>query len=416
MDAGHGRRTVPNRRRLLLVGLVLVVVLICAGGGYVVTAALPVTNAVVEESMPSSTGAPTLAWPSYGAGAIAALDIDGPEEGGLLARYGSREAIPTGSIAKVVTALLILAVKPIPAGSDGEMITFTDADVGYYLAARAGGESVAPVTVGLRLTQRQALTAMMLPSANNYAKSLALWSYGSEEAFLVAARTWLTNHGFTRTVLADTSGLSPATVSTTAEIVRLGKLLLANPVLAPIVALPSAVLPTIGKLENTNSLLGRLGIDGIKSGTTDSAGSCLLFSLTTTVEGRPTTIVGVVTGASARAQLMADILTLIPSVEAGFHTVQLTTVGQRYGSYTSVWGQSVAAETMEARSLVAWGAVSRTTTVTLDAVRTVTDGQRVGTVTVSVNGAAYELPLVTDGALEEPGVGWRITHLAALGG
>lgn len=393
--------------------------LLSGGGAYAANAAtteLPVAIAVVDTPAPTQLEAPAVDWPSYGSGAIAAVGVQGPEEGGLLARYGSQDPVPTGSIAKVVTALVVLAAKPIADGTDGETITFTSADVQYYNDTLAENGSNAPVSAGLQLTERQALTVLMLPSANNYAKSLAIWAYGSEEAYLAAARAWLDSQGLTRTVVTDTSGLSPDTVSTTLEMVRLGELLIADPVLAPIVAMPTADVPGVGVLENTNSLLGRSGVDGIKTGTTDEAGSCLLFALDTTVEGEPMTLVGVVVGARTHPQLAADVLTLVPTVEDGFHSVPLTTQGQDFGSYTSAWGESAVAETPEARSVLVWGPVTTSTTVTLDEREVVGDGEQVGTAVVDVNGTTYDLPLVADGDIEDPGFGWRLSHPVELFG
>ncbi|NQX17881.1 D-alanyl-D-alanine carboxypeptidase [Rathayibacter sp. VKM Ac-2857] len=412
----------PRRRRprpLAVIGVVLAAVLVSASGAYAANAAgaeLPVATAVVQETPPTVIDAPAVAWPSYGAGAISAVGVQGPAAGGMLASYGSTGQLPIGSIAKVVTALVVLSAKPIAEGTDGETIAFTSTDVGYYNDSVAENGSVAPVSAGLELTEREALTVLMLPSANNYAKSLAVWAFGSEEGYLAAARTWLDERGLTGTVVADTSGLSPATVSTTLEMVVLGELLIGDPVLAPIVAMPSAVIPGVGTVENTNTLLGQAGVDGIKTGTTDEAGACLLFSLDATVEGRPVTMVGVVVGARTHPQLAADVLTLIPTVEAGFRTVTLTEEGQDFGSYTSAWGESAVAESGEAQSLLVWGATTVTTSVSLDPVEVVADGQEVGTVNVDVNGQAYPVPLVADGTIEDPGFGWRVTNPGELFG
>lgn len=409
----------PRRRPAAIAGLVLAAVLVSGGGAYAAntaTAELPAASAVVAAPPGTAIDAPVLDWPAYGSGAVAAIGVEGAEEDGLLARYGSEDPVPTGSIAKVVTALVVLDAKPIAEGTEGATITFTSADVGYYAETIAENGSNAPVSAGLELTQREALTALMLPSANNYAKSLAVWAFGSEEAYLAAARTWLDEQGLARTVVTDTSGLDPETVSTTGEMVRLGELLLADPVLAPIVSMPSAVIPGVGEVENTNTLIGRAGIDGVKTGTTDEAGSCLLFSLDTTVDGQPVTLVGVVVGAQTHAQLAADVLALVPTVESGFHTVALTAEGQDFGTLTSAWGESALAETAEGRSVLVWGGVTTTTTVSLDPIETVDDGEQVGTVTVDVAGTPYEVPLVADGAIEDPGFGWRLGHPAELFG
>lgn len=403
------------RRRRIVAAVVAVLLLgsLVGGGGYAAAAAshaLPLAATVVDAPAPAAVEAPVLAWPGYGAGAVGAVGVDGALDQGALARYGSEDALPIGSIAKVVTALLVLDAKPIPAGEDGPTITFGPDDVRYYNESVAENGSVASVSDGLELSEKQALTTMLVPSANNYATSLAVWAYGSMDAFSAAARTWLDARGLTRTSMADASGLSPDTVSTTTEMVALGELLVADPVLAEIVALKTVTIPGVGTLKNTNTLLGDQGIDGIKTGTTDEAGACLLFSLDVTVDGGPVTIVGAVVGAGTHPQLASDILALLPSVEAGFHTVSLTTAGTDYADFESVWGQPADAVSTEDASVSVWGAVSASTNVVLDPLSTVEDGEPVGTAIVTVNGVEHDVPLVAEGTIVDPGFGWRLTH------
>jgi len=53
----------------------------------------------------------------------------------------------------------------------------------------------------------------------------------------------------------------------------------------------------VGIIQNTNQLLGTDGVLGIKTGTTDEAGSCLLFAARYACRGRAkVTIVGVIMG------------------------------------------------------------------------------------------------------------------------
>ncbi len=137
---------------------------------------------------------------------------------------------------------------------------------------------------------------MLLPSANNYAISLANWAFGSQDAFVTAATSWLQAHGLSDTHLVEPSGLSPQNVSTPANLVTIGQIALANPVLASIVSLTSADIPGVGTLTNTNTLLGSLGINGVKTGTTGEAGYCLLFSSNFTVGTQQVTVVGVLLG------------------------------------------------------------------------------------------------------------------------
>jgi serine-type D-Ala-D-Ala carboxypeptidase (penicillin-binding protein 5/6) len=67
-------------------------------------------------------------------------------------------------------------------GVGGPQITVTPADVAVYRADAAAGQSVVAVRAGERLTERQALEGLLLPSGNNVATLLA--RSGSERAFV----------------------------------------------------------------------------------------------------------------------------------------------------------------------------------------------------------------------------------------
>ena len=71
------------------------------------------------------------------------------------------------------SAYLVLRDHPLRAGEDGPTLTLTLADVADTVRRRAQGESVVSVAAGERLTERQALQALLLPSANNVAEILA---------------------------------------------------------------------------------------------------------------------------------------------------------------------------------------------------------------------------------------------------
>ena len=172
-----------------------------------------------------------LALPGFGTYAVGAVGFDG-----LLAAGNEQAPMATASITKVITALVVLEEHPIAPGEGGPEITYTDADVAIYWDMIAQNGSVAPVQAGATLTLRESLEAMLLPSGNNYAISIANWGFGSVDAFLERARTWLDARGLANTRIADSSGLSLDNVSTAAELVRLGELALENPVLAEIVA------------------------------------------------------------------------------------------------------------------------------------------------------------------------------------
>ena len=406
------RRVLLRRRRLAVFTILLVVL---GGIGYVgATNLAPVPTSDAALVQPSALTQPVAApiWPTFGESAIGAVGFPG-----VLASSGQQDTVPIASITKMVTALVILDAKPLGAGESGPDITFTDADVDIYYDVIAENGSAAPVVSGMVLTQREAFEAMLLPSANNYAASLAVWAYGSKDNYLAAANTWLADNALTQTTVADTSGLSSSSVSSPADLVEIGKLVVGHPALAEIVAMPSAVLPVIGTVTNTNKLLGQGGVDGIKTGTTDVAGACLLFSTDFTVGTSTITLVGVVLGGDTHSELNSAIATLIGSVQPGFHDVVLAAEGDLFGSYTTPWGAVSDIVAEREASVVVWSDSPITVAATAAEVQLGRAGDEVGEVSFTIGTATpstVTVPLELGSSLTDPGPAWRMGHPAEL--
>ena len=181
----------------------------------------------------------------------------------------SQHPAAIASIAKVMTAYLVLRDHPLRLGEDGPTITLTDADVADTDRRREQEESVVSIAAGEQLTEREALQALLLPSANNIAAVLARWDAGSQERFVARMNSAARSLGMTHTRYTDPSGYDEATVSTAADQVRLVDRAMRLPVFASIVATPSATLPVAGTVHNTNTLLGHDGFVGVKTGSTD---------------------------------------------------------------------------------------------------------------------------------------------------
>jgi D-alanyl-D-alanine carboxypeptidase (penicillin-binding protein 5/6) len=399
------RRQVFHRRRIAFFGGLAVLIVAIA---YLTSTGLaPVSASAAALTTPAALTQPavTPVWPAGGAGAIGAVGYDG-----VLAASGDQDSMPIASITKMVTALVILQAKPLTGSDAGPTITFTDDDVDIYYDAIAENGSVAPVVSGMVLTQREAFETMLLPSANNYSVSLAVWAFGSVDAYLAAAAEFLTANGLTGTSVADTSGISAESVSSPADLVAIGKLVVANPVLAEIVAMPTASIPTVGTVVNTNKLLGVDGVDGIKTGTTDEAGACLLFAVDVPVGDSSVTVVGVVLGGDTHPELNQTVLSLIDSVTPGFRQVNLVEAGAPFGTYTTPWGQSGQAVADTAASAVVWSDTPIDTAVDIEPVRLAEKGDRVGSIDVTVGTQVIEVPLVLDETITDPGPFWRWTH------
>src|SRR5579859_4279024 len=83
-----------------------------------------------------------------------------------------------------MTALVVLTDKKLAVGDAGPSITITDVDVQAYESDYAQKQSVVKVVAGEQLTEMQALEAMLIPSGNNIAETLARWDAGSVAAFV----------------------------------------------------------------------------------------------------------------------------------------------------------------------------------------------------------------------------------------
>jgi D-alanyl-D-alanine carboxypeptidase (penicillin-binding protein 5/6) len=353
--------------------------------------------------------AAALAWPAYGESAVGAVGYPG-----VLATSGSRDARPIASISKIITSLVVLEAKPLANDEAGPTIRFTSADaalVGTY--QRMNGET-APMTAGASMSERELMSVALVVSANNYAAVLADWAYGSRAAFVAAATAWLAAHGLAHTTMLEPTGLNPGNRSTADDLVALGKLALANPVIAGIVSTPSLTVPGIGTIANSNKLLGHDGVDGIKTGTLTGSGACLLFAAEYSIGGKKITVVGAVLGGVDHAALDVDVRSLLRSVKAGFHDVALTSRGEAFATYSTPWKQEARAVATTAASIVVWGDPAIASAVAAKSIRLSAKGAPVGEVTFTVDDQKISVPLALDHGIQDPGAWWRLTNPMTL--
>jgi D-alanyl-D-alanine carboxypeptidase (penicillin-binding protein 5/6) len=255
---------------------------------------------LTSSSSPAASPLPSTVWPVYGQAAV--------QVGPSRIHVGpNQHAAAIASIAKVMTAYLVLRDHPLRVGQDGPTITLTDVDVADTDRRHRRQESVVSVAAGEQLTERQALQALLLPSANNIAAALARWDAGSADRFVARMNATARSLGMTRTRYTDPSGYDDATVSTAADQVRIVDRAMRVPVFASIVATPSATLPVAGTVHNTNTLLGHNGFVGVKTGSDDAAGGCFAFRAIRWIDGKRTTITGVVLGQPGHDRIAAGL-------------------------------------------------------------------------------------------------------------
>lgn len=333
-------------------------------------------------------------WPGSGGAAIGAVGS------GVLATHNADKVMPTASIAKVILVLAVLKEKPLAPGETGPTLTITDKDVALYTKDLAQNGSVVPVNEGEKLTEYQLLQALMLPSGNNIASTLAIWAFGSEQSYISYATKMLHDMGLSKTHLDDVSGYSPQTVSTPRELVVIGEAAIQNKVLASIVAQKQATLPVAGPVSNVNADLGQRDINGIKTGNTDQAGGCLLFSATRQVNGKDVTLVGAI-------QSLPDLESALESapdlVDNGYlNFVYASGVPKNVGTMTAPWAEPVNIVAKSDISQIVWSGTKVN--------RTVSAQPGLSGVVGSASVGDKKTDLQLESTIQPPSAWWRLTH------
>jgi len=372
--------------------------------------AVAATSALhAQDTVPGAI--PKIPWPSGGSAVVGAAGL------GLIATSGNERPISAASLTKVMTALVILTDKPLKKDETGPTITITDTDVQSYQTDQANKESVVAVQAGEQLTEFQLLEGLLIPSANNFAETLARWDTGSIDAFVIAMNKRASDLHLTQTTFADTSGASPKTVSTPSDLMRLGMEAMKQEVFAEIVGMAQADLPIAGRVYNVDGVLGQSGIIGIKTGSGLAEGANFLFAADASIDGQSVRLFGCVMGLPTLARAFAAAKSLIASMQANLHVRRIIAKKQAVATYATPWGgQSDLLSTVDV-DLVEWpGMIVRQR---LDAPALVVDkpiapGTREGTEHVVLGDYTLDVELVTASPMYPPGRAWRLTRVNFL--
>jgi len=401
-------------------------VLLVAGlfGGFTVgfTRVPPATVRVVLAGSQLVAGRPVvLPWGGRGQGALVAAGV------GSFSATGGQVPVPIASVAKLMTALVVLAEHPLPAGAPGPSLLLTAQDAMDYQRRLATGQSLLAVSAGERLSERQALEGLLLPSADNIADVLARWD-GPPGRFLAKMNAMARAAGATQTRYTDPSGLDPATVSTAADQVRVAGLALRSPVLMEIVGERAAVLPVAGVVRNYNTLLGgSTGVIGLKTGSTRAAGGCLVFAARRSVASRQVVFIGALLGHDVGRAPLTALRSALILVQAVLGQAQAQVVGAPVlptglpvASISTAWGPRTTVQVQDPpAALMLSGAQIRATTRVRCPQPPLGAGTACGLVTVVVGDSlsdtsTYHVRATTSGGLRTPGWGWRLRDALGL--
>ena len=372
----------------------------------------PIPAVAAVQAVPVQTripGAPpALPWPRTGSAAVAVSGL------GIVAGSGNEQPTATASVAKVMTALIVLADKPLKPDEAGPTLSVAAADVADYQAKKAAGESVVPVAAGEQLTELEALQGLLIPSGNNLADLLARWDAGDIPTFIARMNARAKTMGLNRTTFQDTHGADPKTVSTPSDLVRLGMAAMQDPVFSSIVAMQQATLPVAGVVYNVDYVLGQSGIIGIKTGSGGDLGANFLFAATGSAAGHPVTLYGCVMGQATLDDAFNASKALLAAMPAGLKVDRVVAKNQAIGRYTTPWGSSSDVLATQDVDLVEWPGMvirQRLDAPALTVKQPLAAGSAAGSEHILLGDYAIDVPAVTAGPLHQPGSAWRLTRL-----
>ncbi|MER5909585.1 D-alanyl-D-alanine carboxypeptidase [Streptomyces sp. NPDC001982] len=371
----------------------------------------PALDLTAQDSYTFDGGKVDIPWPSQGQ---AALDVQGI---GSFGSNGDQKPVPIASVAKVMTAYIILRGHPLKSGADGPKIKI---DQVAQDQSRAGQESTVDVTAGDSITQREALESILIASANNVARLLARWDAGSEKAFVAKMNATAKDLGMTNTTYTDPSGLTNSTVSTAVDQVKLAKAAMEKPAFREVAAMMSYDDYKGVNHSNWNQLVGHNDVVGIKTGTTTSALGNLVFAAKKEVGGETRTIVGAVlrqtAGGPENTILSAALYggdQLIRAAQGALRSATIIKKGAVVGYVDDGLGGRTPVVAAKDVTAAGWAGLKVKLSFTSDAVpHTAKAGTKVGTLTVGDgSGGAVAVPVALQKDLAEPGFTDKLTRL-----
>ncbi|MET9098371.1 D-alanyl-D-alanine carboxypeptidase [Streptomyces antibioticus] len=402
-------RTLGRRIKIWtpLVVLLLVVFAIAQAVRPLPATALELT---AKDSYTFEGGKLGLPWPKEGQGA---MDVNGI---GTMDTFGDQKPVAIGSVAKAMTAYVVLKDHPLKSGEEGPAIPVdatAEKEGGYD---KDGESTLNTVKEGDTLTERQALSAIMIPSANNIARLLARWDAGTEAEFIRKMNDTAKELGMTNTTYTDASGLKETTVSTAADQVKLGNELVKIPALVEITRLPEWIDPSGQKWRNYNTLVPYNGAIGIKTGSTSKAGGNLLFAATKESGGETVTVVGAILGqhtAPIIDTVNAVSKTALLAAQDAITSAKILKKGDVVGYVDDRLGGRTPVVVTKDVAAVGWAGLTVKLSFAADEVpHTAKAGTQVGTLTVGDGSSgAVKVPVALQSDLSEPGFSDKLTRI-----
>lgn len=237
---------------------------------------------------------------------VNALLIGDASTGQIFYGYETDEVFPIASTTKLMTYLVFMDAVSQGKCSLDDVVVISE-EVSKLSNSPDG---VIPMLPGGRVPVKELLYGMLLPSSNECALALAEHAAGTEEAFVEQMNAKAQELGWTDAEFYNSHGLPsfedqliPAKVQnhmTAAEMFELAAVILDTyPQITEITSTQKYNMPSFGmELKNTNGVLYNLkNVIGLKTGTTNKAGACLVTCAAAEKGGETHNLITVLLGA-----------------------------------------------------------------------------------------------------------------------
>lgn len=240
------------------------------------------------------------------------------KSGRVLFEKNADEILPPASITKIMT--LLLTMEAIEQGK----LTYDQKLTCSAYAASMGGSQIW-LKEGEQFSVDDLLKATAISSANDASVLLAEAVAGSEEAFVQQMNEKAKELGMTNTTFCNATGLdAPGHLTTARDIAQMSRALLSYPKITEYSSIWMTDLRGgQTQLVNTNKLVRFYdGCTGLKTGTTNDAGSCLAASAVR--KGLP--LIAVTLGSKTSAERFSAARGLLDYGFANYASVDLPVV------------------------------------------------------------------------------------------
>lgn len=376
----------------------------------------PALALTADETYTFDGGTLDLPWPGQGQSAI---EVEGV---GSLGTEGKQSPAPIASVAKIMTAYVILQEHPLKGNEGGEKITV---DQQAEDESKLPDESTAAMSKGQQFTERQMLQMLMIPSGNNAARLLARWD-SDNKTFVAKMNAAAKKLGMTKSTYTDPSGLEKTTVSTATDQLKLAKAVMQDEVFRGIVGMASAKIPGLDStIYNNNDLLVKqVGVIGLKTGSSTPAGGNLVWAATKTVNGKTQTVYGAVLNQNAGTGKVWDSLQLaltnsqklINKVQQSLISATVVKKGQVVGYVDDQLGGQTPVVATKNMTAVGWPGLKTKLSVGLVDGKAVPHSGKAGTVVGQLtvgdgSSHAVKIPVALQSDLAEPALGAKLTRV-----